>query len=432
MTIAADDLRARFERFRRLIEAKEYYAVGASRRFLADERRKTLGAARVAMLVVAVAVPVHILVLTILHPAAAPLIVLIDGGLGAIALASWWALGRRLRHHPEPVAAAVTLLVAVASMVLALVGPKLVLLAVAYVTFLPTLVALVIPWRTWTHIRWLALYGAIVISFLVLVPDTTLAPIDRRDLVFAQLVVIVASFVGHVLVFRQQIRTFIQVQSIVRLHRRENSQRVELERVYRSLEITARTDELTRVGNRMRLEEDLVALRGRIGRSARPAGLLEVDLDHFKAVNDGLGHLAGDAVLREVARCLRETVRSDDAVYRYGGEEFLIILGNVAGGVEGAGERVRAAVEALGMSHPDNAPFDNVTISVGATALDPADLDLTADQWFARVDRALYEAKAAGRNRVAVALAADGGPDRSTAGSGVTRLASGTPLGRSA
>ncbi len=432
MTITADDLKARFERLRRLIEAREYYAVGASRRFLAAERRLTLGATRVAMLVVAAGAPLQVLVLSILHPADFPLIVLVDGGLGAIALAAWWALGGPLRHYPEPVAGTVTLLVAIASMILALVGPQLVVLAVAYLTFLPTLVALVIPWRTWTEVRWLALYGGIAFTFLVLVPDTTLSPVDRRDLVFAQLVVLGASFVGHVLVFRQGIRTFSQVQAIARLHRGENSQRVELERVYRSLEITARTDELTRVGNRMKLDEDLIVLRARIGRTARPAGLLEVDLDHFKAVNDRLGHLAGDAVLREVAKTIRKTVRADDVVYRYGGEEFLIILGNIAGGVEAAGDRVRAAVEGLGMSHPGNSPFDLVTVSVGATALGPADLDLTADQWFARVDGALYEAKAAGRNRVAVALAPAAGPDRLAAGSGVGRLAGGAPFGRSA
>ncbi len=88
------------------------------------------------------------------------------------------------------------------------------------------------------------------------------------------------------------------------------------------------------------------------------------------------------------------------SVFRYGGEEFLVILGNIAGGVEPAGERVRLAVENLGLAHPGNPPFGLVTISVGAAALGPADLAQTADEWFARVDAALYTAKGAGRNCV--------------------------------
>jgi diguanylate cyclase (GGDEF)-like protein len=106
-----------------------------------------------------------------------------------------------------------------------------------------------------------------------------------------------------------------------------------------------------------------------------------------------------------VADALRETVRADDAVYRYGGEEFLIILASIAGGVEAAGERVRLAVEGLQLAHPTNEPHGLVTVSVGATALGPADLELSADDWFAQVDGALYAAKAGGRNRVAVVTA---------------------------
>jgi diguanylate cyclase (GGDEF)-like protein len=156
--------------------------------------------------------------------------------------------------------------------------------------------------------------------------------------------------------------------------------------------------------------------------------MLEVDLDHFKAVNDRLGHLAGDAVLRRVAAVLRDTVRADDAVYRYGGEEFLVILGNIAGGVEAAAERVRLAVQDLGLAHPANEPHGVVTVSVGAVALGPADLDMTADEWFARVDGALYEAKAAGRNRIAVATPIDGVSDVPRAGSSAGRAIASSTL----
>ena len=407
MSISAEDLRAARARLVRLIEAREYYEVGGSRRFLASQRRLTWAATRAAMIVVIAAALLHIVVLSTLHPADAAFIVALNGALGLCAVGGWFLLGRRLRQRPEVVAFVVSLAVTAATMALGLAGPKLVVASLAYLMFLPTIVALVVPWRTWTEVRWLAVYGAAVVVFLTFVPADWLRIADRRDLIVATTVALAASFTGHVLLFRNHIRTFSQLQAIARLRRRENSQRVELERVYRSLEVTARTDELTRVGNRLRLDEDLVTLRARVGRTARPVGLLEVDLDRFKGINDAYGHLAGDAVLREVAKAIRETVRTDDAVYRYGGEEFLVILGSIAGGVEVAAERVRAAIEALGLAHPANPPFDVVTVSVGATALGPADLDLTADEWFGRVDAALYEAKTAGRNRVAIHHAAD-------------------------
>lgn len=418
MVIDRDLVRARLRDIVQLVEAKEYYAVGGSRRFLAKQRRLTWGATRAAMLVVAAATPVQLLVLSLLHPAQAGFLLLVTVVLASLALTAWWALGHRLRHRPELVAFSVSLAVLFSVMGVALGGPQLVHLAIAYLMFLPTLVALVLPWRTWTEIRWLAAYATVGTLFIALVPSLALSIGDRSDLLVAMVVSLIASFTGHVLLFRHNVRIFDEMQAFGRLNRRENRQRVELERVYRSLEISARTDELTRVGNRMKLEEDLVAIRAGVGRTGRPIGLLEVDLDHFKAVNDHLGHLAGDAVLREVARAIQNAVRADDLVFRYGGEEFLIILGNIAGGVEPAGERVRLAVANLGLANPGNAPFGLVTISVGAAALGPADLVQTADEWFARVDAALYQAKAAGRNQVAVArdLVTERGPDPERAG----------------
>lgn len=432
MSTNAEDLRAAWSRFVRLIEAREYYEVGGSRRFLASQRRLTWSATRVGMLVVIAAALLHVVVLSTLHPDDAAFIVALNAALGLFAFGGWLMLGHRLRQRPEIVAFVISLAVTAATMALGVAGPKLVVASVAYLMFLPTIVALVIPWRTWTEIRWLAVYGAAVVAFLTFVPADWLTIADRRDLIVATTVALGASFTGHVLLFRYHIRTFSQLQAIARLHRRENSQRVELERVYRSLEVTARTDELTRVGNRLRLDEDLVTLWARMGRTSRPVGLLEVDLDRFKGVNDALGHLAGDAVLREVAKAIGQTVRADDAVYRHGGEEFLVILGSIAGGVEVAAERVRAAVEALGLAHPANPPFDLVTVSVGATALMPADLDLTADEWFARVDAALYAAKAAGRNRIAVRHGVDRPAARDGAGATAGRTPRPATLERSA
>lgn len=430
MAIDFSAARAQLRRFAQLIEAREYYAVGGSRRFLAYQRRLTWGATRAAMLVVLAAAPIHVLILSLLHPAFAGFLLLVNGSVGILALGAWWALGRRLRQRPELVAFTITLAVMLGVIAVALGGPQLVALAIAYLMFLPTLVALVVPWRTWTEVRWLAAYAAAGALFITLVPSSVISPSDRSDLVVALATSLIASFTGHVLLLRHHIRTFSHIESIASLRRRENNQRVELERVYRSLEVTARTDELTRVGNRMKLEEDLVVARARLGRTGQPIGMLEIDLDHFKAVNDRFGHLAGDAVLREVARAISAATRADDSVFRYGGEEFLVILGNIAGGVEGAAERIRAAVEVLGLVNPGNPPDDVVTISVGAVALGLADLGHSSDEWFARVDGALYEAKGAGRNRVAIAhgLPEAHAPDAHRAHVG--RPVSSVPLGR--
>jgi diguanylate cyclase (GGDEF)-like protein len=294
--------------------------------------------------------------------------------------------------------------VAGATMVLAVTGPRMLDLAIAYLMFIPPLVALLIPWRSWTEARWLVVYAtACTIFFSVVVPLGALAQDDRQDLVFALSVSLVAALTGHVLNFRQHVRRFAQVEAIARLQRRESRQQSELQRVYRSLEISSRTDELTGCGNRLKLDEDLRTIRGRLDRTGARFGLLEVDIDHFKGINDTYGHLAGDEVLRRVSKALRDGVRSGDVVYRFGGEEFLVILGDVTNGVSGAAERLRGLIEDLDLPNPVNVPYGRVTISAGAVAIGPADVGETDDEWIGRVDRALYEAKAGGRNCVVVA-----------------------------
>jgi diguanylate cyclase (GGDEF)-like protein len=400
-----EDVLSRLRELLDLLRAEDYYRVARTPRFRAVERRQTWHASRAAMLVVAVAAPIHILALSLLHPADAPYITLLDSALGAASLAAWWSLGRHLRHRPEAVVFAMTLGVAMVAMLLAVGGPEVVELTVGYLLFLPILVALLMPWRAWTEVRWLTVYGIFVITFLAsLMPSSLLAADDRQDVIFALLVALSSAFTGHVLAYRQRVRMFAQVRALGRLQRRETRQRAELERVHHSLEITARLDELTGTGNRIKLHEDLRTARGHLNRTGVSFGMLEVDLDHFKAVNDAFGHLAGDEVLRLTAAAMRDAVRTDDAVYRYGGEEFIILLGTVKGGVLEAGERLRSAVEALQIAHPGNPPFGLVTISVGAAVIGPSEAAHTNDEWFASVDAALYRAKADGRNQVAVAL----------------------------
>lgn len=133
-------------------------------------------------------------------------------------------------------------------------------------------------------------------------------------------------------------------------------------------------------------------------------GLIAFDLDRFKLINGERGHVAGDEVLRAVIGAVRRTIRGDDEVYRFGGEEFLVIVRvEDAAGLESASERLREAIADLGIQHPHNTPHGVVTVSLGAALMTGNDLGASDDEWFARADAALYEPKAAGRNRLVMA-----------------------------
>jgi two-component system chemotaxis response regulator CheY len=168
--------------------------------------------------------------------------------------------------------------------------------------------------------------------------------------------------------------------------------------LHRRMHDAARHDALTGIGNRLRLAEDLEAACGRVRRYGHAYCVALFDVDEFKPFNDAHGHLGGDEALRAVAGALRGAVRSGDQVYRYGGEEFLVLLAEQS--LESAAlaaERLRAAVEALAIPHPAGGVL---TVSAGVAGLDAR--TCTPDELLERADRALYRAKEAGRNRVEV------------------------------
>jgi len=124
------------------------------------------------------------------------------------------------------------------------------------------------------------------------------------------------------------------------------------------------------------------------------------DVDRFKLLNDSYGHVAGDDALRHIARAARESLRRGDQVYRFGGDEFLVLLpeqGRVQAGA--AMERVRAAVEALRIAHAPEARLPIVTISIGLAVM--AGGTRTVQEAIMSADRALYRAKGAGGNSLA-------------------------------
>jgi two-component system, cell cycle response regulator len=146
----------------------------------------------------------------------------------------------------------------------------------------------------------------------------------------------------------------------------------------------------------------LSLLRSELSRSTRehlPVSLLLCDVDHFKQVNDSFGHLAGDEVLREVSERLLASVRLHDAVGRYGGEEFLIVLGGCARNhLQVLADKVRMAISSFPFSTKEG-PIP-VTMSIGAITVDDCGSLMPIEPFLKQVDAALYRAKTEGRNRV--------------------------------
>ena len=161
------------------------------------------------------------------------------------------------------------------------------------------------------------------------------------------------------------------------------------------MRVQAVTDPLTGLFNRMLLAEMLEQAIGQSRRSKTPMTLLSLDIDHFKAINDSLGHDAGDAVLRGVGELLRKRARRVDKVFRLGGEEFLVLLY----GADGHSAQ-RVAQELLGaIAAQPFLPETPVTVSIGAATLES---DEDYQTWLKRVDANLYRAKSGGRNQVVV------------------------------
>ena len=160
----------------------------------------------------------------------------------------------------------------------------------------------------------------------------------------------------------------------------------------------ATRDSLTRLWNRSTILDILQRELARSARERRPLGLLLVDLDHFKNVNDTHGHFAGDAVLSEAGRRMQSDLREYDSLGRYGGEEFLVLLpGCDERSTRSSAERIRAHLANHPMVLSDTTL--KVTASFGGTCVRPG-VQCTAEELIRRADEALYRAKDLGRNRV--------------------------------
>jgi diguanylate cyclase (GGDEF)-like protein len=386
------------------LRASEYLSVGTSARFRAHQRRRTITAARAGFLVIAAAALFDGVVLGDRAPDRALLLLGLNGGVALLGVTGWWLLGHGMRRRPNPLAAAVTLSLVAATAATGLIIPGLAIESAGYLILIPVVVTLILPWSTTVHVRWLAGSAILAMGFLVAAPASVLSPDERGDLIVVNLVALAASLAGHALLQLAAIRNHSQLRKITQLRRRADADMQELARVHVRLEQTARTDPLTGARNRLRFAEDLRTVRARMSRLGEMQGLIAFDLDRFKLINDERGHLAGDEVLKAVVAAVRRTIRAEDEVYRFGGEEFLVLVRVPdEAGMRSAGERLRGIIAGLAIPHPGNVPHGVVTVSLGAVLMTVDDLPATDDDWLARADRALYEAKAGGRNRVVVA-----------------------------
>ncbi|MGH9058894.1 MAG: diguanylate cyclase domain-containing protein, partial [Acidimicrobiales bacterium] len=195
----------------------------------------------------------------------------------------------------------------------------------------------------------------------------------------------------------------VAAQRVTSLHRQVADFRAQLEQANLELLDRSLTDALTGLGNRRRMEQDLddahaQALRG------RSYAVVLFDIDHFKLYNDHYGHLAGDQALKQVARCIDETIRAGESVYRYGGEEFLLLMAE-CGTTEAAAAagRIRQRVTDLAIPHVSRPSRPLLVTLSGGVACWTNGSGLSTPQLLRRADVALYLAKSSGRNRIEVA-----------------------------
>jgi diguanylate cyclase (GGDEF)-like protein len=265
--------------------------------------------------------------------------------------------------------------------------PGLLLAVSSGFTMLPVAVPLFLAWTTKIRTAWLVLYSLVFGGLILVTGFGHLDVVQRADLASNVVIGALIGWVGGELLERLRGRTLVQ--------------EIELRRLNHELRVGATTDSLTGLANRRQLEADLhwlsTARPGRIGTCA----FLMLDLDRFKRLNDDLGHALGDDALRRVAAALREVIRGSDTVYRYGGEEFLVIMPETTiAAARTAAERIRTAIANLQIQAAADPGAGVLTIS-GGVALSA----VAREHWgtvIAAADSALYEAKASGRNRTCV------------------------------
>jgi diguanylate cyclase (GGDEF)-like protein len=203
----------------------------------------------------------------------------------------------------------------------------------------------------------------------------------------------------------------VAAERVTELHHQLAYTQAQLEHANLELLEQSLTDQLTGLGNRRRMDEDLDRVHARARRLGRTYGVAIFDIDYFKRYNDHYGHVAGDGALRDVASCIELIVRAGECAYRYGGEEFLVLMPDCGLGdvVSTAADRIRRNVLQAAIPHEARPSGPHVvTVSGGVSCWMPGSR-LSAREMLEEADQALYDAKTAGRNRISAAPL--GGPD---------------------
>jgi diguanylate cyclase (GGDEF)-like protein/PAS domain S-box-containing protein len=178
-----------------------------------------------------------------------------------------------------------------------------------------------------------------------------------------------------------------------------NEKIIQTRRQVDELRLTAFTDPLTDIGNRRYLEEGLHAAKMEVERGVGIAGLIFIDIDNFKNVNDTHGHEVGDQILLMVVRTLKHNLRATDLLGRWGGDEFMAIIQHVQelSVLEDLAKKLGVMVESSRLDLETERL--SITVSIGATLIKPNE---TYEKFFERADQLMYKSKQAGRNQITV------------------------------
>ena len=312
--------------------------------------------------------------------------------MGVAAICATVLLARfaaRRRRRPEPAALAILVVLYVVTLLNSRLLPTLAPVSAGYQALILVGSALFLVWSPRWQLAWLTTAVGLSVVQLATAPAGA-APASASALMVAALAALVSA-VGHPLAYFRVQRMLAQqfqlrhLTGVTRRHERA------VEDLNRELVRTARIDTVTGIGNRRALDEAILSLAG-----TRLAAVL-LDLDHFKTYNDRNGHLAGDEALARVGAILRQAIRREDQVFRYGGEEFLILApGADAQSAAALAERVRLAVQDDATAGPWH-----LTVSAGVAVADRFSAGSPLGL-LRRADAALYQAKRAGRNQVVV------------------------------
>lgn len=325
-----------------------------------------------------------------------PIVVALDIGVIGLAILAWWRLGRWGRRHPELVVWIVASGVTFSLAATAIAVPDLAIQSAGYLLVLPGLAALLLPWRASTHFAWLVVFLVFATGYFVLVRSDELPADSRIDLASVLAVAAGASLAGKYIIERGQIRTFAQMERIRTLRREADALGV----IAQGFEQRAIHDPLTGLANRTLLGDRLAQALAQRGTTV---AVVMLDLDGFKAINDRLGHAAGDDVLLGVAARFTSVLRSGDTLARLGGDEFAV----VAPGVRNAAVACAIAKRLLGSlrapvplaSSRGRGLVGEVAVHASAGIALVAAGACEAQELVHRADVALYRAKEKGNNQ---------------------------------